>query len=496
MMRGRHSRNERPVRMAEGATARPAGTCRATLLLGLASCGLALATPLAAQETQEQPQQQDQAQPAPGTPPETAEPPSEAEPAPLQQDLLMPFDPDAPVPDEAEESPPVVEPDEVGLFGDDADSFAGLNVLTGFGLRFGASSSFIWTDNFRRAAAGAPRRSEVRIVPSASLSAGHPLGRQALYLNANVGWTFHMRSPQFDSERIGVGGGLQWRLGTACAGALDLGWSRQQAQFDLFDEVRPSIQSRLGASFGGRCNAPGRFITSFGVSTGRFRYDGGQREFANADSFGVNGGIGYPVGLAMVVGVNAGWNENSFPNQILLTGETLKTESVSVGGYVQYRVGPFLNLSGSVGWSEVTSNSPFQPGFDGVTWNVGAAYGSGRLGFRLGAGRSVSGGDGRFGNVAVLDSISAVATYVSPGGVRFSGGYARSKRNNRVSPLLVPPEFVGVDTVDNRLFASAGTRLFRFLSASLSANYVTRDSNRFDFQSDSTTITLNLRTAF
>ncbi|MFN7176114.1 MAG: hypothetical protein ACK4MX_04415, partial [Thermaurantiacus sp.] len=244
------------------------------------------------------------------------------------------------------------------------------------------------------------------------------------------------------------------------------------------------------------CNAPGRFVTSFGASTGRFRYDGGNRQFANSNSVGVNGSIGHPIGIAGLLGVSASWSEASFPNQInLLTGETVKNEFVTVGGFLRYRLGPFLSVSGSLGWSEITSNSPFQPGFDGLSWSLAANYSSGRLGATLSFGRSVSGGDGRFANAAVIDSITAVVSYRAGPNLSLNAGYGRQERDNRSNPQI-PPEFVGADTTVDRLFASARTRLLRIIAASLNVNYVTRSSNRTAFDTDATTISLTLGTSF
>jgi hypothetical protein len=372
----------------------------------------------------------------------------------------------------------------------------GLNVLAGFGVNFGGSVQLAWFDNFRRIQSGQDGGSEFRISPAATVNIGYPLGQQALYLNANIGWDFHTKNPEFDSERLGFGGGLQWRLGTRCQGSVDLSYSRRQTQFDLFDDAEPSAQDRTGAALSGRCNAPGRFITSFGINAGRFKYDTPDRAFANSRSWGVNGGLGYQLGVRGSIGVFASWNESTYPNQVqFLTGEALKVEVVNIGGNASYRLGTTLTLNGSLGWTDVSSTSPFQPGFDGITWNLAAIYSGPRLGARMGLGRSVSGGDGSFSNFAVVEDFNAVISYRSGPRLSFSTGYSRTKRDNRVNPL-VPPEFFGVDTTDDRLFAGASYSLIRIFSASLGINYTDRSSNRPDFDYSTTSITLGISARF
>ncbi len=392
-------------------------------------------------------------------------------------------------------APETVEPEIARLFGDDADSFAGLNVFAGVGLSFGGSLQLAWFDQFTRLTAAGTRESEFRITPTANVRLGYPLGRQSLYLNADLGWDFHTRNPDFDSARVGVGGGLQWRLGPRCAGALDLGYSRRQTQLELFEDRVPSVQDRLGASLSGRCNAPGRLITSFGVNTGRYNYDSSARQFANSRSWGINGGLAAPVGPRGTVGVFASYGKSRYPRQILENGRKVATEFVSVGGNASYRVSPFLTLSGSLGWSEVTSNSPLQPGFDGLTWDILAAYSGPRLGARLSAGRSVSGGDGSFANFAVVNEYLAVLTYRASPRLGFSTGYGRTERDNRVNPL-VPPEFVGVDSDTDRLFAGADLSIGRNFRASLDLNYQNRDSSRPNFDYDSFSAILGIGARF
>ena len=208
----------------------------------------------------------------------------------------------------------------------------------------------------------------------------------------------------------------------------------------------------------------------------------------------MNGGIAYPVGVRGSIGVNASYGESRYPNQEIAEGVEVTSEFVSVGGNASVRVSPFLTLSGSLGWSEATSNTPLQPGFDGVTWNILAAYSGPRLGARLSGGRSVSGGDGSFANFAIVNEYLAVVTYRSSPRLGFSAGYGRTERDNRANPL-VPPEFLGVDTSVDRLFAGANLSFARNFRASLDLNYQDRSSNRpeFDFDSFSVVFALGAR---
>lgn len=476
---------QRAERSAVGAVpSAGARSCPPSLLLAAALAALAAEAARAQMEPQGPAVPQ-----APGQQPRPEREGQDA-PAPAAPAFPLPGAEETPAP----AAPPTVEPEVEALFGAEGDSFAGLNILAGFGARVSAGLDLVWDDNFRggRTRAGG---SEFRITPTARLSLGRPLGRQALYLNANVGWDFHSRNPEFDRERIGVGGGLQWRLGARCAGSVDLGYSRQQAQLELFDERAPSTQERFGASIAGRCSAPGRFITSLGANTGRFDYEGGRREFADSRSWGVNGGLAYPIGARGQIGAFASHGESRFPNQRLPDGEAVVSDFTSVGGSLGYRLSPFLSLSGTLGWSTAGSNSPFRPDFDGVTWSVSAGYSGPRIGARISTGRSVSGGDGSFANFAITESVDAVLTYRSSSRLSFSAGYGRSERDNRTGPE-VPPEFRGVDATTERLFARANMSLLRFLSASLAVNHTDRSASRVGFAYDNWTVIARLRASF
>lgn len=106
--------------------------------------------------------------------------------------------------------------------------------IDGRGFSLGASLRTLYDGNIRRVGNGFPlrdgdSRSDFRFSPLVTAAVGYPLGRQQLFLDGEVGRDFYARNNDLNRNRYGAGGGLIWRLGRACTGAVTGDFRRRQA---------------------------------------------------------------------------------------------------------------------------------------------------------------------------------------------------------------------------------------------------------------------------
>jgi hypothetical protein len=359
------------------------------------------------------------------------------------------------------------------IFGDEAPVFAPLAIVGALGLTPSASLNITYDDNFARLQGGEPlptrfvSKSEWSFRPNFGLGAERNVGRHRVFLNAGVGRIIYARNTQFNSNRFNVGGGVGLYLGRMCGGQIAAGYSKRDWLVGGFEEAANATAESTTFSSSLNCS------TSSGLS-GNISYGRGQqqnvsrdgeadRSFANSKFQSLGGSIGYRVGLRGQVGVNVGWSENRFPNQLIL-GEENRNTITNYSLFAAYRIGSTLNASGSIGKSSVRSNTPGSQTFEGGVWNLGVAYAGPRFGANLSVGQSVNGGGGnQSANFAISRNFTGSVTYRVANGLNLSAGYNHFDQDFK-GTLLVPETRQVQNFSGDRLFAGASYGLARFLT--------------------------------
>jgi hypothetical protein len=403
---------------------------------------------------------------APGLPPATLVAPVPT--SPEEQALLgAPRDDDA-------AAAGLVQADPARIFGIDAPDLTGFAVSIVRGLSYGASLRTEYSDNVARRAssAGLPSRynsrTDWRFTPQATVSAGQPFGRQTLFLNAGIGRDYYARNTALDRDRARVAGGLQWVLGSRCAGRIQGDYSTRQTSSDLFDEYLPSTQERVAATVGGTCRVASRLSANLAYDWYEITNGLESRRMANSKAHGLVAGLTYPIARRGSVSISGFWRTTDFPNQLLLTGETnqIKFSGFSVGG--GYRIGPAFSLNGSIGRTKADYRNPFLPSFTGTTWSAGLNYAGPKIGVNISTGRSASSGSGN-SNFSVSTHYTGTVRYALGQRIHTSVGYSHRKSDNRAR-LEIPSEGLADNNrKSDTLMANMDYDLNRLLS--LSAEY-------------------------
>lgn len=382
------------------------------------------------------------------------------------------------------------------VFGDDAPTLGGFDILAGIGLDLSASLRTEYSDNFARVGDGVPlpsrfeSKDDFRITPMVSANVGRALGRQRLFLSANLGRDFYARNNVLNRNRLSANGGLQWTAGTRCSGRFQGGYSERGTRFSDFEEVIPSTQRTTNLLLNGGCATAGGLGFNGGYNWSRLTNSVEQRQYADTNSSGVNGSIFYRLGLRGDISIQGSSQNVRYPNQLLpdASENGLKLSSLTLAG--GYRVGPSLRLNGGIGKSWVDPRSPLSSSFSGNTWNIGAVYSGPKLGANFTAGRDVSSGSSGFTGYQLTDSILAVVTYNIGARIDTSAGFSHRNQRNRGQS-----EFGGTaiqSFKQNRFFLGADYRLNRIVSAGIDFSHQKRTSEPIGFGYSANSVLLTL----
>jgi hypothetical protein len=408
----------------------------------------------------------------------------------------------------ASSAPTAVEADPARIFGDDAPFLSGLDVLAGIGLDVAASLRTEYSDNMLRRPDNAtiqPDESRADFVfrPNVTVNAGRAFGRQQLFVNTAFGWDIYARNDQLNGSRFLLNGGLAWTLGQRCNGRVQGGISTRVTQFDQFAEVVPSRQKRSNFLASATCQTAGGLAPTVSYTSAKARNTVGttstgqtvDRSFADVNSQGLSGGIGYSISNRGQVGAQFAWTDVEYPNQLLLGGEPNGTEITNWSLYGNYRIGSSLTVNGSIGSSNAKPKSGLTQPFKGTIWSAGVNYGGPRLGAAVSAGRNVSGSNGGDSNYQISDFLNGTVTYRLNNRVDLATGYARTKQQNR-GFIGVPIDTVILEGTTERIFAGADYRLNRILSFGLDVKHLKRVSRPNTFSYDANSVLFSVRAAF
>ena len=393
------------------------------------------------------------------------------------------------------------------VYGDDSPAFAPLELLGGLGLHATASLVGEYNDNVARRDSSAPlrpgfsSRDDWIFRPSLTLSAGRALGRQQLYLVGNVGRDFYARNGILNRNRASLDGGLNWVMGARCGGQVRGGYSTRGTQFSLFEDVVPSTQERWHFQAGGTCRTATGISANLNYNRGSIRNHTDDptgvidRSFADSNSQGVSGGIGYPLGRRGEIGVQGQWSDYQFVRQFLPDGERNGSRIYGANAFASYRVGRNLNVNGGLGKSWVKPRNNLVDTFSGVTWNLGLNYTGPRLGATVSTGRSVNGGGGGAANYSVGRFVNGAVSYRANDRLSLSSGF--SLANSGYHGFSLVPDTLEVrNTRTRRYFVGADYRMNRILAFSLDYSHQRRTSDPTSFNYSANSVSLAARASF
>lgn len=173
--------------------------------------------------------------------------------------------------------------------------------VDGRGYRLEANVRTLYDSNILRNGDGIAMRpgavrEDYRISPTVTGAIGFPIGRQQLFVGAEVGRDYYVNNTQLNRNRYAVGGGVNLRAGTRCTGTLAADFNSRLALFSELAELIPNVQERLTYGASAQCQGP--IGIGFGGSVRRIqtRNDNPSRQQFDLDSTVFSPNISYALG--------------------------------------------------------------------------------------------------------------------------------------------------------------------------------------------------------
>jgi hypothetical protein len=170
--------------------------------------------------------------------------------------------------------------------------------------------------------------------PGIGLDINEPIGRQAVFLKGSLGYEFHARNPQLNSQSIDLQGGVIGRT-HSCEATLGGEYANARTSLqDLNVAVTRNIQDTETIRLDGRCGGRIGFGPTFSVSRQWTNNSAEPLRASDFDTFTVSAGIAYRRPSLGEIALLGSYSQTDFPDRDLAPGPASIQD-----GYRNYSVG-------------------------------------------------------------------------------------------------------------------------------------------------------------
>ncbi len=348
----------------------------------------------------------------------------------------------------------------------------------------------------------------MRLSPLLSFSAGMPMGRQQLFFGADYGRDIVFTQERLNRGRNAVGGGVAWRVGSACSGVV--GAERFQRlslvaeQADLVNNVQTGVN--VAGSIG--CRTP----TGIGFG-GSVEHRTASNDLASRTPYDLRStiyapNISYGTPNLGQFSLTASFNSTSYPNRPIPTAAGIVEDGIRIFsgrfGY-QRKFGSRLQLALGASLLKTTPNPDTQltivnnqivstprDGFSGSGYDISIDYTpSTRLAFNVTASRNVQVSPNVGALFVLRNDFGADATYRMNRAMTFGLGGLMTKSDYKQS-FTSPGVNARISDNTKRIFANFDYSPVKLYTVRLEVVHQMRRSDPISFNYDSTSVRLNL----
>jgi hypothetical protein len=370
-----------------------------------------------------------------------------------------------------------------------------------------------YDDNISGAnAAGAALRhvtqSDVSVEPTVTIDASLPLSRESVFLIGSVGYDFHQRNTELNSEHVDLAGGVSTHL-SRCLPSLTGNYARSQTQLETLlpgpaglGASPQNISTHSGVALNVSCPRAGGLSPTISASYARNENDSKVFRATNSSSASVQGGLSYARPGFGAITAFGSFTSVFYDSPIVIPFPPFKLNNdydiYSEGLHYDRALSSRLSGSVSVAYSLVRPALSFNPSSSSVTYSADLSY---RASSRLNLHASVSRATLPTTEVGVAyiinDQRQLNASYRLGTRVTLNIGGSDNLQSYRGGGPLAGqvPNLVRSGRTDS-VFGSVNIALNRSLSLSLNATREQRDANVALFGYTRDRVSLTLRTAF
>mgnify|MGYP000614944027 CR=1 FL=1 len=290
------------------------------------------------------------------------------------------------------------------------------------------------------------KKEDFIISPRLTADIVAPIGRQAAFLNGQLGYQFHKNNGYLDRESINAQGGFRLRPLRGCMATVTGQYTQQQSElYDIVQGFDPTNVEKIGGvTTSLACQMASGLAPS--ISAGRTRAKNSSRELQVNEyvNDSVQASLGYSRPQLGTVSVYASIAKSRYPlRRALLPGTPADGANVySTGLGYERQIGTRLTGSANIGYTRVNPRLPGTPDFKGASWDVDLTYDS-RNRFRgsVSFARSVEQSNLIGDTYGINTSLRFTGDYAFNERFRLTAGAAYIRRKQEQSPLFQLPNF-------------------------------------------------------
>lgn len=397
-----------------------------------------------------------------------------------------------------------------------------ISAPSGRGYSLTASLQTLYDTNILRGRFSNPtndvHKSDFRFTPSVTAAYSLPVGRQQLFVGALVGRDIYAENSYLNRNRYTLAGGLNWRVGQACSGAVTAEYQRRQSLLSELSDLTNNVQETRVYNASADCLPPVGIGFGGGVRRSEVDNQRVQREAFNSRNTTFDAHANF--GSATIGRFSAGgsYSKVNYPNREVLGTNGLENDGVDfMSGRVGYSrsLGPrlSLSLSGSYLKTKPQPRTILQPififgfpvgtvpinrkGFSGGGYSFSLAYQpSPRLSIDINAGRDANASPNVGALFSITDNAGINVDYRVGPAITTGIGATYIRRGYRGSFASVEEPIARISDRNERVYAHIAYAPVKLYSVDFEVGHQRRNSNPSNYNFTSTTATLTLRVNF
>lgn len=274
-------------------------------------------------------------------------------------------------------------------------------------------------------------RDDTIITPAITADITQPIGRQYLFLQGSLGYSFYAKNDDLNRETADLRGGIGTRLGP-CQGTASLGYTRRERGLEELVASNPrEVQSTTTATFQQVCGLTGGLGVSFSASAQSSESSGSAIDRLDYDLAAVSAGLVYRRTSLGEASLFVSHSKTDYSNAPLFGGVP-GYEVNSIGVSYTRNLGSRITGSASIAQTSVESESPFGGDTSGTTFAFDFGY---RPSSRLNVGASWSRDirpSAQYGrNFSIREAAAIDATYRINSRLTYDIGVSQRKISSR-----------------------------------------------------------------
>jgi hypothetical protein len=216
------------------------------------------------------------------------------------------------------------------------------------------------------------QRDDTIITPALTADITQPIGRQYVFLQGSVGYSFYAANDDLNRETADVVGGIGTRVGP-CQGTISVGFTRRERGLEELVASNPrELQNTTTATLQQVCGLTGGLGASFSASSAASDSSGSSIDRLDYTTTSVSAGLVYRRSTLGEASLFASYGKTEYDEGLPFSVPGYDVTSIGVS--YSRNVGSRITGSASISQTWVESESPFGVDSSGINYAFNVGY--------------------------------------------------------------------------------------------------------------------------